>query len=185
MSWINTFTGKHFNYAKPTTDAICIEDIAQALSHECRFAGHIPEFYSVAQHSYLISTIVPEEYALEALLHDAHEAYCKDIPSPLKSLIPDYRGIEKNIDFVIRHKFGLPAENSPVIKHADLVMLATERRDLDIDDGTPWPMLDGISPSDSLMVAPLNAIQARTMFMHRFHQLTSIQVEMWKEKERG
>ncbi|RLM13348.1 hypothetical protein BIY27_10785 [Gibbsiella quercinecans] len=171
MSWINTFTGKHFNYAKPTADSICIEDIAQALSHECRFAGHLPEFYSVAQHCVLVSQIVPEEFALEALLHDAHEAYCKDIPSPLKSLIPDYRGIENNIDFVIRNKYDLPFTISPIVKFSDLILLATERRDLDIDDGTPWPILAGIFPSDDIIVSPVNPMQARTMFMQRFHQL--------------
>jgi 5'-deoxynucleotidase YfbR-like HD superfamily hydrolase len=171
MSWIKTFTGVHFDYAKPSIKSICIEDIAQALSHECRFAGHIPEFYSVAQHSVLISKIVPPSFALEALLHDAHEAYCKDIPSPLKKLIPDYRGIESNIDFAIRIKFELPLIISPIVKQADLVMLATERRDLDLDDGTPWPMLDGIAPSDEILVTPFNPVQARTEFMQRFRQL--------------
>ncbi|MFV8867556.1 HD family hydrolase [Serratia fonticola] len=174
MSWIQTFTGKHFNYANPTVDSICIEDIAQALSHECRFAGHLPEFYSVAQHCVLVSQIVPIEFALEALLHDAHEAYCKDIPSPLKQLIPDYRGIENSIDFVIRHKFGLPPTHSQAVKHADLVLLATERRDLDIDDAEPWPMLAGIAPSDVILVCPVNPLQARTMFMQRFLQLSGV-----------
>lgn len=47
MSWITTFTGRHLDYAAPAVESICIEDIAQALSHECRFAGHLPNFYSV------------------------------------------------------------------------------------------------------------------------------------------
>lgn len=172
MSWIKTFTRKHFNYAKPTPESICIEDIAQALSHECRFAGHLPQFYSVAQHSVLVSRIVSPEFALEALLHDAHEAYCKDIPSPLKRLIPDYRGIENSIDFVIRHKFGLPAELSPDVKHADLVMLATERRDLGIDDGERWPMLDGIEPAEIVIEIPLLPAQARGQFAQRYFEIT-------------
>ncbi|MHA7847153.1 HD family hydrolase [Serratia sp. D1N4] len=177
MSWIKTFSGLHFNYAKPTPESICIEDIVQALSHECRFAGHLPEFYSVAQHSVLVSRIVPPEFALEALLHDAHEAYCKDIPSPLKRLIPDYRGIENSIDFVIRHKFGLPAELSSEVKHADLVMLATERRDLGIDNGERWPMLDGVKPSEMVSVMPLNPAQARAQFANRYRQITGERIE--------
>lgn len=171
MSWIKTYSGLHFNYANPTVDSIHIVDICQALSNECRFAGHLEQFYSVAQHSVLVSQLVPKEFALEALLHDAHEAYCKDIPSPLKKLIPDYRGIENNIDFVIRNKFNLPAEQSPCVKKADLIMLATERRDFELDDGTPWEMLAGVSPSKDIIVSPLNPVQAGLMFMLRFHQL--------------
>ena len=71
MSFIQTFTGKHFNYLDIQLDAIEIEDIANALSNICRFAGHLPEFYSVGQHSVLTSHLVPQEFALEALLHDA------------------------------------------------------------------------------------------------------------------
>ncbi|WP_127958025.1 HD family hydrolase [Serratia microhaemolytica] len=172
MSWINTFTGKQFCYAKPAVENICIEDIAQALSHECRFAGHLPEFYSVAQHSVLVSKIVRPELALEALLHDAHEAYCKDIPSPLKHMLPDYQYIESSIDSIIRYRFNLPASCSPAIKYADLVILATERRDLGIDDGTPWPILEDISPSEEEIVIPLNPAQARGLFAQRYFEIT-------------
>jgi hypothetical protein len=51
MSFIQTLSGNKFNYTNATIDDIDIEDIACALSNICRFAGHLPEFYSVAQHS--------------------------------------------------------------------------------------------------------------------------------------
>lgn len=172
MSCIKTYPDRlHFDYANPKESSISINDIAQALSNECRFAGHLPNFYSVAEHSWLVSQLVSPEFALEALLHDATEAYCKDIPSPLKRLLPDYKGIERGIDLVIRNKFGLPAEMSPEVHHFDLVMLATERRDLDIDDGKPWPMLDGVPPSD-ISITPLTPLQARAKFLQRFNELT-------------
>ncbi len=139
MSYIQTLSGKKFDYLNSTTDDVEIEDIATALSHICRFSGHLPEFYSVAQHSVLCSQIVPPEFAFEALMHDAAEAYCQDIPAPLKALLPDYRRIEERVEQLIRAKFSIIPDMSALVKYADLVMLATERRDLDIDDGSLWP----------------------------------------------
>ncbi len=108
MSYIATSTEKHIDFVNITPDQICIEDIARGLSNECRFAGQLESFYSMAQHSVYVSQIVPPEYALEALLHDAAEAYIKDIPSPLKAILPDYKVVEKRIEAVICEKFGLP-----------------------------------------------------------------------------
>jgi len=172
MSFIQTLSGKHFDYLNAQTDDVDIEDIATALSNICRFAGHLPEFYSVAQHSVLCSQIVPQEYAFEALMHDAAEAYCQDIPAPLKRLLPDYRRIETLVDDLIRSKFGLPLHQSDLIKYADLTMLATERRDLELDDGTPWLILEGIPASDLIQVVPLRPGQAYGLFMKRFNELS-------------
>jgi len=172
MSFIQTLSGKHFDYLNAQTDDVDIEDIATALSNICRFAGHLPEFYSVAQHSVLCSQIVPQEYAFEALMHDAAEAYCQDIPAPLKRLLPDYRRIETLVDDLIRSKFGLPLHQSDLVKYADLTMLATERRDLEIDDGTPWLILEGIPASELIQVVPLRPGQAYGLFMNRFNELS-------------
>ncbi|PHM47112.1 hypothetical protein [Xenorhabdus miraniensis] len=171
-SYIATRTGRHFNYANATPADIDIHDIAQGLANECRFNGQISNFYSVAQHSVYVSHLVSPEYALEGLLHDAAEAYCKDLPSPLKALLPSYQVIERRIDAIVRLKFHLPALCSDAIKHADLVMLATERRDLDIDaEGDPWPILAGITASDNITIMPLMPQQAEAAFMNRYHEL--------------
>jgi len=170
MTWITTLSGRRLDFLNPDIDSICISDISHALSNECRYAGHCPGFYSVAQHSYLTSLIVPPEFYLEALLHDAAEAYCKDIPSPLKGLLPDYRAIEARIDAVIRRKFHLPEKMSSEVKRADLIMLATERRDLEIDTETFWPMLEGI-PAADIIVFPLTHTQAERQFFNRWDQL--------------
>ena len=174
MSFIQTLSGHHFDYRNISHDAICLEDIATGLSNACRFAGQLPEFYSVAQHSVLVSLLVPPEFAFEALMHDATEAYCCDIPAPLKALLPDYREVERYVDSVIREKYGLPALHSAPVKYADLVTLATERRDLDIDDGTPWPVLDGIPATDLFIVNPLRPGQAFTLFVNRFNELEGL-----------
>lgn len=173
MSYIATSTGKHIDFVNITPDQICIEDIARGLSNECRFAGQLESFYSVAQHSVYVSQIVPPEYALEALLHDAAEAYIKDIPSPLKAMLPDYKAVEKRIEAVIRENFGLPPAMTVDVHYADLVMLATEKRDFEIDPSSHWPMLDSAPPHDDIIIQPLTPPQAYHQFMARFEILTT------------
>ena len=47
---ITTYTGRHFDITNMNPDAICIEDMAHALSLICRGNGHVKTFYSVGQH---------------------------------------------------------------------------------------------------------------------------------------
>lgn len=165
MTWLLTVTGRKFNPADPQPDTIDLADIAHGLSLECRFAGQCSAFYSVAQHSVMASHIVPPEHALEALLHDATEAYLKDIPRPVKAILPDYRALEAKLDSVIRTRLGLPVQKSAEVAHADLVMLATERRDLMPDDD-PWPILHGIEPLAERLYA-WTPWQAEALFIQR------------------
>lgn len=172
MSWILTRSGRHFDFADPQPDQIDLLDIAQALANECRYTGHVRRFYSVAQHSVLVSRIVPAPLALEGLLHDAAEAYCKDIPRPLKHMLPDYRAVEARIDRAIRARFGLPEQESAEVKRADIILLATERRDLMPADDTPWPILDGVTPLERRITA-LRPDRAQAMFLKRWVDLTT------------
>ncbi|MGF6476589.1 5'-deoxynucleotidase YfbR-like HD superfamily hydrolase [Pantoea dispersa] len=170
MTWICTNSMKHFSFIEPAADDICIDDIACALSNICRFTGHVDEFYSVAQHSVLCSKLVPAKFAFEALMHDAAEAYVNDIAAPLKAMLPDYKLIESRVEMAVRHYFSIPVRTSECVKHADMVMLATERRDFDLDDGSQWPCLDGITPAD-FVIFPLTPKQARAEFLNRFDEL--------------
>lgn len=105
MTILTTYFGNKVNLLDPDPETIDIKDIAWALSNLCRFVGHIKEFYSVAQHSLLVSEM--SDYSLEGLLHDATEAYLGDISSPLKIALPDYKKIEANFHRVISEKFDL------------------------------------------------------------------------------
>lgn len=167
MTWLLTHTGHHVDLADPQPDMIDLVDIVVGLSREARFAGQSKVFYSVAQHSTLASRIVAPEFALEALLHDASEAYLKDIPRPLKLLLPDYRRIEHRMQDVIRARFGLPDAQSYPVTEADRIMLATERRDLMPEDACDWPCLANVRPLDKR----INAVgyhRAEALFMQRF-----------------
>ena len=171
-SWILTASGRHIDLMAPCPDELAIEDIALGLSRECRFSGQTREFYSVAHHSILASRIVPDTFALEALLHDATEAYLRDIPYPLKRLVPEYSRIEKVLDRVIRLRFGLPEEPSPEIHRADRVLLATEKRDLMPEDSFEWPILEGVEPLPD-RIEPWTSARAMGMFLRRFEELTN------------
>ena len=170
-SWILTNSRRHLDLSTPDPEAIEIGDIALGLSRECRFSGQTRWFYSVAQHSVLASRIVPEKFALEALLHDATEAYLRDLPYPLKRLVPEYARIEKVFDRVLRKCFGLPEEMSPTVHRADRILLATEKRDLMPDDGTPWPILEGIEPLPERIV-PWTPERSMGLFLRRFAELS-------------
>lgn len=123
---IRTYTGLYINVFEPTLDMICIEDIAHALSMQCRFGGHLPIFYSVAEHSWYCSQLVKEEHKLAALLHDASEAYLLDVPRPIKKHLSNYKEIEHNLMLLISEKFGFnyPLHND--VKDVDELALITE-----------------------------------------------------------
>lgn len=176
MDYIATYTNRRFNYIDVTAENIALGDIAQGLSNECRFAGQIAHFYSVAQHAVYVSYLVPREYALEALLHDATEAYSKDLPTPLKTLLPEYKKIENRIDGVIRKKFNLPAEMSEVVNYADRVMLATERQFFALDRDNKWPVLEGIPETDLIAICLVPPIKAKKLFIERYKELTGKEI---------
>ena len=131
-SWIQTYSGRRFNPTNPNADAIVIQDIAHSLSMQCRFSGHCSSFYSVAQHSVLVSYLCDQEDAFWGLLHDASEAYLVDIPRPLKHSgnFDAYLKFEKIMQKAICKRFGLPQKEPPSVKYADTLVLATEARDL-------------------------------------------------------
>lgn len=169
---ILTAGGSYFNFQEPENSRIVIEDIAHALANVCRFTGHCREFYSVAQHSLWVSTVCAPQDALHGLLHDAAEAYIGDVSSPLKALLPDYKGIEKRVEAAVLAKFGLPAGMPHSVKHADLVLLATEQRDFLPEHDDEWIVLRGVEPLQ-VRLQGMSPEYAERAFMRRFQLLTT------------
>lgn len=138
-NWIETISGQKVSLLDPTEEAIHINDIAHALSRICRYSGHTPEFYSVAEHSIVGSFFIPEPYKLSFLLHDAHEAYIGDMVSPLKRTIKAQNSfdsvseIESKLDYHIGKKFNAFYMHSEQVKDVDFAMLVVEARTFGFD----------------------------------------------------
>lgn len=169
---MTTASGRPFWPLDPQPEDIRFGDIANGLSRLCRYNGQLHpcvEHYSVAQHSVLVSLHVPPEFALEALLHDAAEAYVGDMVRPLKLKNDQYRNDENLVDSMIRAKFDLPSVCSDVVKAADNVACATEKRDLLTEtNGVDWGSLPEPWPAP---IKPLNAFAARDLFFARALEL--------------
>jgi len=132
--WIPTYTGRKFEFLHPTAEMVDILDIGHALSNLCRFAGHTSKFYSVAEHSVLMSRCFVNRghmhLAKWALMHDASEAYLVDVPRPLKAHLKSYAKIENRVARVIFDKFGLEGPLPEEVKGVDKRIVFDERRQL-------------------------------------------------------
>ena len=146
MDYVCTFLGNRFYPLEPRIDQIDIEDIAHGLAYQCRFNGQTTRFYSVAQHSLMVATLVPPRLRLPALLHDAAEAYLGDMVKPLKRLFPEFSRLESGVLDLIGQRFSVDLRPQPAIEKADLVALATEKRDLMPHSTEKWTSLAGINP---------------------------------------
>lgn len=159
-----------------------IEVIAHSLAQINRFTGHATRPYSVAEHSMLVCDIVAgmglsPAAQLAALMHDAHECLTGDVASPIKwALGTAWMAFENPLALLMRKHYGLHATytgHRAAIKRADLIALATERRDLtrfDPATNAPWPILD----TPGAQVLPLDTVDlnspVRTAMTWRYHR---------------
>lgn len=130
---ILTFSGLYVTPLDLQPEHVCIEDIAHALSNQCRWTGHVSRFYSVAEHSLNVAALVSKEMALTALLHDATEAYLADLARPIKKaagLGAIYLEVEAKLAMAIAVRFDIEADPLAFteIKEADERMLWAEAK---------------------------------------------------------
>ena len=199
---IETVSGRRINPTSPDASQIDIHDIGWALSRIPRFAGHtITELpYNVAQHSVYVAELVEMilagkietdlfhdtssdaqvfidddiQFFIKALLHDAHESYTGDIPSPIKR-VPELREtlkiIESRLDHAIFTQFGLEEvteDEKRVIKYADKLAQAIEGYQFMPSRGLDWNL-----PKPSLTMlqqfpAPLSPLASYQKFIEKF-----------------
>ena len=111
-TYMKTYMGRKIDPVNPAANDILIEDIAHALSLNCRGNGQVTHFYSVAQHCInaakeAIARGYSDKLVLACLLHDASEAYLTDLIRPVKVLMPKYQEIEETFLNIIYTKFGV------------------------------------------------------------------------------
>lgn len=181
--FIRTASGQRFWPLDPRPREVHVSDVAHHLANLCRFTGAVREPYSVAQHSCLVSDLVAlkarslglsrrevKALAFEALLHDATEAYLNDVSTPVKVQpeLAGYRAAEERVRLAVAERFGLPREETPIVKWADRLALVMEARDLMppsddfADRGSPAPR----------KVEPWGHRRARWEFLQRFGALS-------------
>lgn len=135
--WFRTFSGQVIDPENLKPENIKAVDIARSLSLQCRYAGQICRFYSVAEHSLLVKKLaldrvcngthsgvsesIRKDLSLRALLHDASEAYISDIPTPFKKLLPGYYELESKMmeNILIRYNVKPDAYLDDLVKKAD------------------------------------------------------------------
>lgn len=91
MSVATTAAGK-FSLLNPNPEEVNWLVVANAISKICRFAGNTRGHYSVAEHSVRLADAIARAGGnhaeqLQALVRDAHEAYCGHVTRPMRQAV--------------------------------------------------------------------------------------------------
>lgn len=166
--WMQTYTSKFYPLS-PREEDIYLIDIAQSLSHTCRFGGHVKNFYSVGQHSVLLSYFC----GFEGLMHDAAETYINDITRPVKYIkeFQPIREVEDSILKVIFSKYNISYPLSDKLKKLDRRICITEANKLMIGGTKDWYEL--YEPLD-IVIDPWGFEESRFKFIRRFWELYNV-----------
>lgn len=158
-----------------------INSIAHALGQTARFRGNTDEFYSVAEHSVLVSLLMQEVTGgspYEGLFHDATESVMPDVSSPFKQLFPDLRRVDNELDASLRGHFGLPAKKTNECARADWIALFIEaatilpERGADFEDPYNFrPQALRLKERDGWGIVCLDWRSAKAAFLQRYEQL--------------
>lgn len=119
--------GQFFNLLVPDPAGIHPTDVGQSLGNQCRFTGFTRRFYSVAEHSVILSHLVDPEHAKAALIHDAPEAYVKDTARPLKKAYPITATFEDPIWAVMAPAWGVDLKLPDQVVEYDMRICSNEK----------------------------------------------------------
>jgi len=124
---MRTYSGRYIDAFNMKIEDIDIIDIAHSLSLTTRWNGHSKEPYSISEHCvWMAERATAPETKMEALLHDASEAYIVDVPTPIKKRMPEYLIVEEQIMKLVAEKFGFNHKMSDEVKKLDRQALEFE-----------------------------------------------------------
>lgn len=178
--WIMTYTGAKaypFDFRPEDWNT---EDVAHALSNQCRFSGHTCEFYSVAEHSVHVANEIyrrtaEKSLALSGLLHDASEAYLVDIPRPLKRSMAfaAYGSVEAKLMQSVMKAHNLPWPLPEIVKQVDNEILQLEADDL-MHGTSQWnkEWLEVVDPKFDSPIQCWRPFVAKLKFLNAYAELT-------------
>ena len=172
-TWIESNSGLHVDFMNLKPADIRISDIAHGLANTGRFAGQCSKFYSVAEHSVLVSMLLEktgedDDVIRSGQMHDSPEAYIGDVVTPLKKLCPGFSIIERNFEVNIAAAFGLSvAFDAAPIKRADFEMFCREKERL----LSPWDSRPAAPFGPELEIRCLPPEEAKALFLNRVEEL--------------
>lgn len=127
------FSGNVIRRHEPHPENYHIHDMAHALSMMPRFAGHTFWPYPINEHQTHVSETLERDYQelgpvvwMQGHVHDGTEGILTDVIAPLKVLLPDYRGIERQHEKAMARQLNLPFPFHPAVKEVDVRMCVTE-----------------------------------------------------------
>ncbi len=171
--WMQTFTGRQFFLGDPRPEDVFLTDIAHHLANICRYNGATGDFYSVAQHSLLLSyyaeaTGQSNMTQVLALMHDAAEAYFGDHVVALKSICPELRAIEAPIWAAVEKRFDLDVatlKEREWVKSMDKRICNNEKFALMVD-GPGW-VIQSLEPLNIQKIIASNPYVTGDEFLSR------------------
>ena len=126
-------TGRRLCLTNPDPADLDPYTIAHMLSMQARFNGACRRYYSVAQHSVIVSHHCEEQNAFVGLMHDAAEVI-GDVVAPVKAEIRAesdvFDRLERRIWLALCARYGLPEDIPADVDMTDKQTVITEARDL-------------------------------------------------------
>lgn len=184
--WMQTASGGKFHLINPEPAQVDIKDIAEALAKQSRFGGHTQTFfYSIAQHNCLLVDLLPLAAKPYGLLHDAYTAYTGELMKPVRDMLNAKAGydiwsiVTADIKRATHEAFGLqwPPHHAVqnMVREADRIMLATERRDI-LADGPNWEI--PLPAPDKKTIRAWTWVEAHENFLERFDAVCKMRPDM-------